>query len=394
MKWESPGTGGSIASSPVIGDDGTIYIGHVENKIVAISPNGTIKWSYPTGDSIYSDPCIGDDGTIYIGSNDQYLYAMNPSGTLKWRFKTGAAFASSASLAYDGTIYAAGSWDDHLYALYPNGTVKWTCNIMINSNPSIGIDGTIYIGAYQLYAVYPNGTVKWSFSSGSERWIAGSSPAISADGTIYFGTNIGDAGGGEIIAVNPDGTEKWRKMIADDWVDSSPSIAEDGTIYIGCAYNIDSGYLYAFGVKELGANAGGPYFGLINEPLQFNGSSSGGYYPHSYHWDFGDTQTSDEQNPIHTYSNPGNYTVTLIVTDNTSNTTSDTTWAWIQETNTKPNKPTIEGPTNGNIKTSYPYVVSASDPDESIVWYYIDWGDNTNTGWIGLYPSGDVRTVP
>jgi parallel beta-helix repeat protein len=136
------------------------------------------------------------------------------------------------------------------------------------------------------------------------------------------------------------------------------------------------------------ADANGPYYGLINESIQFNGTSSGGYYPHSYHWDFGDNYTSEEQNPIHTYTTSGNYTVTFTVTDNTSNSISDTTFAWIQETNTPPNKPTIEGPTKGNVGTPYPYNVSTTDPDNSIIWYFIDWGDGTNTNWIGPYESG------
>jgi outer membrane protein assembly factor BamB len=252
QKW-AVGTGGSIASSPAIGEDGTIYIGHVNNNIVAVNPNGTIKWSYPTGNRIYSDPCIGDDGTIYIGSDDTYLYAMNPNGTLKWRFKTGDVIKAPPSIADDGTIYI-GSYDDYLYALYPNGTMKWKCPIGYGTalNPSIASDGTIYVGWDRLYAVYPNGTIKWIFNMGEDRHIDTSSPAISADGTVYFGTNIGDAGGGEIIAVNSNGTEKWRKMIADEWVDSSPAIAEDGTIYIG-SLSVFGGYLHAFGSVESNA---------------------------------------------------------------------------------------------------------------------------------------------
>ena len=35
----------------------------------------------------------------------------------------------------------------------------------------------------------------------------------------------------------------------------------------------------------------------------------------SYFWDFGDGNTSTEQNPVHTYGAPGTYTVTLTVTD-------------------------------------------------------------------------------
>ncbi len=35
----------------------------------------------------------------------------------------------------------------------------------------------------------------------------------------------------------------------------------------------------------------------------------------SFHWDFGDGATSEEQNPLHTYAAPGSYTVTLSVSD-------------------------------------------------------------------------------
>jgi outer membrane protein assembly factor BamB len=88
----------------------------------------------------------------------------------------------------------------------------------------------------------------------SERHIHQSSPAISADGTIYIGANIGETSGGEFIAVNPDGTERWRSnIIADEWIDSSPSIAEDGTVYIGSSSLVASngfGFLHAFEVGE------------------------------------------------------------------------------------------------------------------------------------------------
>jgi PKD repeat protein len=50
-------------------------------------------------------------------------------------------------------------------------------------------------------------------------------------------------------------------------------------------------------------------------PLQvsFTDQSAGG--PTSWLWDFGDTITSTLQNPVHTYVNPGVYTVTLTVSN-------------------------------------------------------------------------------
>jgi hypothetical protein len=53
-----------------------------------------------------------------------------------------------------------------------------------------------------------------------------------------------------------------------------------------------------------------------------------------------------------------------------------------------PNPPSIDGPTNGKIKQPHDYIINTTDPNGDDVSYYIDWGDNTNSGWIGPYSSG------
>jgi outer membrane protein assembly factor BamB len=396
LKWKYKT--GNVFSSPTIGDDGTIYFGQGDGSsagyINALYANSTLRWRYQTGKGVYSSPAIGLDGTVYCGSHDDYVYALYANnGTLKWKFKTGAWVHGSPTIADDGTIYI-GSDDGYLYALYPNnGTVKWKCNVgCIRASPALDEDGTLYVGVWEkkFYAIYPNGTIKWVFYPGAKIW--GSSASLSDDDTLYFGTcDLEWTGGIEIIALYSDGTVKWRKGL--DTVFSSPAIGEDGAVYIGSCGPPGEGFLNAFGVGELEADTNGLYYGLINEPVQFTGYSKGGYSPHSYHWDFGDTQGSDEQNPIHIYTTPANYTVTLTVTDNEQNTATDTTYALIQTSNTPPNKPTINGPTSGKAGTSYPYTFTATDPEDSIIWYYIDWDDDTNTGWLGPYDSGHQVTL-
>jgi outer membrane protein assembly factor BamB len=252
---------GSVLSSPAIGDDGTIYFGVQTNgnpplgAVIALYPNGTLKWRYNTNHVVYSSPVIGEDGTVYCGCHDNYLYAFYPeNGTVKWMYKTGHWIRASPCIGDDGTIYAV-SLDNYLHAVNTNGTRKWATYVGAGTSPTIGQDGTIYAGYSTLYALDPvDGSVKWTFPVGGGA-ICGGTPCNSADGTIFFGTDNA-MNGGDIVAVNPDGTERWRNHICDyGWgVEFAPIIGEDGTVYIGTSAKeftgqgeVDNfGYLYAF----------------------------------------------------------------------------------------------------------------------------------------------------
>ena len=64
------------------------------------------------------------------------------------------------------------------------------------------------------------------------------------------------------------------------------------------------------------ADAGGPYTGTAGTPVAFDGSGStdDGSIA-SYSWDCGDSGTETGETPSHTYASPGEYTITLTVTD-------------------------------------------------------------------------------
>ncbi len=174
-------------------------------------------------------------------------------GTVQWSFRTGAGIESSPTIGVDGTIYV-GSHDNTLYAVNSDGTEKWHFTVGdpeyledwnvwkgILSSPAIGEDGTIYFTSLSdlLFAINPDGTEKWRFTIPvtADTW---SSPTLGPDGTIYVGSarkysegaKAETEVGGRIYAIHPDGSLKWEFPVESD-VFPSPAIGGDGTIYCG-----------------------------------------------------------------------------------------------------------------------------------------------------------------
>ncbi len=231
IKWSFQ-TPQNISSSPVIGIDGTIFIGSRDGKLYAINPDGTLKWTYNTSYAVFSTPSIGFDGTVYLKAADK-LYAINPDGTSKWEYSLWGN--SSPTIGRDGTIYIQSSlWEPgKLYAINPNGTLKWSYAVGLMStasSPAIGLDNTIYAAfGREIYAINPDGTLKWSHDLGYLAQVQASSPLLGPDGTIYVGTVVID---NKLYAINPDGTLKWSYTTGSS-IQSSPAIGFDGTIYVG-----------------------------------------------------------------------------------------------------------------------------------------------------------------
>lgn len=53
-----------------------------------------------------------------------------------------------------------------------------------------------------------------------------------------------------------------------------------------------------------------------------------------------------------------------------------------------PKKPDISGPSSGSKGEEYSFTASTTDPNGDQVYYLFDWGDDSNTGWLGPYTSG------
>jgi outer membrane protein assembly factor BamB len=219
---------------------------------------------------------------------------------------------------------------------------------MVKGSPSIGDDGTIYVCSWDdfLYALAPNGTLKWRFGTGDA---TETSPAIASDGTIYVGSY-----NGLLFSISPAGVENWRFQTGNAIL-SSPAIDNNGIIYCG-SYD---GNLYALnpnGTLRWKFDAG-DYIessvvigedGTIYIAAQFY-PSGGDSYTYLYALEF-----INNQPPI---------------------------------------TPTINGPASGKIGRTYDYTTVSDDPEGDNISYYVNWGDGTNTGWIGPFVTGEEQTV-
>ena len=78
----------------------------------AVGPEGQEHWKFYARDSSYTSPLIGEDDTIYFGADDGYFYAVDINGRLKWKFKAEGKIRTSATIDNNGVVYFASGEDE------------------------------------------------------------------------------------------------------------------------------------------------------------------------------------------------------------------------------------------------------------------------------------------
>ncbi|WP_221029539.1 PQQ-binding-like beta-propeller repeat protein [Actomonas aquatica] len=234
----SSAAGGAILSAPAVDGEGTVYFGLeigsssalvTGGRVLALRPDGSVKWQTNLPDWVDASPLVGRDGeTLYVGCWDGEFYALDrATGAVKWSYDTEAFIGATAAQGPDGTLYVPGG-DGLLHAISETGAVQWVfpATDWIQAAPTVAADGVVYFGSWDdsFYAVNPDGSLLWQAVTGGD--VVGAA-AVAADGTVIFGSRDR-----YVYALNLDGSAKWSLETGDS-VEASPVIGADGTIFIG-----------------------------------------------------------------------------------------------------------------------------------------------------------------
>ncbi len=192
---------------------------------------GVLAWALPLPGqrTVNLQPVVGDDGTVYVGTwgdgstGDHFngqLYAVRPDGTVLWSFDPGEAEQPSQEQhPVWGTIEGVPVLDPERGRLYFGR------------------------GDNKLWSVaLSDGALLWSFPTfptQPERLpeLGGqviSPPTPGPGGSLHFGTvPYTGLGRTTVFAVDPEGVEVWRhEFEGSDGVWGSPAVADDGTVYV------------------------------------------------------------------------------------------------------------------------------------------------------------------
>jgi len=242
-RWEFPywEFDDEFATGVAIAEDGTAYIGCLNDTLYAVDPSGTMRWSRDLMGEVYATAAIGADGAVFIQSDGEAFCCLESNGDLRWIDTLNAGGKSSPVIGTDGTVYA-GTQDGIVVAFDPSdGRIKKEYPV---SGQAISASPALDPGRNTLYVVDEEGKLdaielpdmleKWTAQVGFDA----SSIVIGENGTVYV------SGGGVVHALDANlGTEIWKTLpeLYDGGTASTPAISESGYVYV----------LFSAGKKDL-----------------------------------------------------------------------------------------------------------------------------------------------
>ncbi len=218
--------------------------------------NATLKWQLSVPGRSGGLALSPDGSTLYIGG-DRALVAVDlaavdpenpnyPDATCFARWVTNCYYPYAPSVGINGTVYVGCGYDT-LVALSPvDGSPIWCFNDPQQSYWSfvtpatIGLDNVVFVGAGTNVYALTNGSVKWFYPYPPGLGVLSRSQhypflPLGPDGTLYVNTPMG-----RLFALDSsDGSFKWITSALTNVPygphhTCAPALGSDGTVYYGC----------------------------------------------------------------------------------------------------------------------------------------------------------------
>jgi len=229
----------STYTSPIIDDDGIIYVGSQANYLFALNSDGNLVWGYTPGNCAILSIVTDDFGNIYFSTggstNLNYVQALSSSGNYEWSTTNfGSTFYAFTLTIANNNIYAV--YGGNNYNLLGMSTINSSGNVInsyilsetsppiLDGLPAVDQNGFVYVIYNQvIYIFNPDGSLNTSYNEGFGIY---GYPVIDSNGIIYA------VGNNNVYAFNPDGSIKWT------------SASTGNVLYGGIALDESRGVLY------------------------------------------------------------------------------------------------------------------------------------------------------
>jgi len=421
-KWGTEGTADGQFKYPygvAVDSSGNVYIADTYNsRIQKFDTTGSFiaKWEsagysdvqfyYPTGVAVDSSDNVYVDANTRIqkfSSNGTFLLKWGTAGTGNGQFWYPRDIAVDSS----GNVYVADSGNYRIQKFSSTGSflTKWgsggSSDGKFYEPRGIAVDpsGNVYVadnGNNRIQKFNSTGSflTKWgSLGSGDGQFNYPEGIAVDSSGNVY----VADRDNYRIQKFNSTGTflTKWGTEGTGDgqfWYPSGVAVDSSGIVYVA---DNENNRIQKFARESaLAANfTATPTSGAAPLTVRFTDSSTG--TPTNWNWSFGDGSSvnSTMQNPVHTYSSAGTYTISLTATNSVgSNTFTRTNYITVSSAVVVPVASFTGTPTSGTAPLTVTFTDSSTNTPTSWSWNFGDSSSVNATSQNPVHPYASAGT--
>jgi len=128
VKWRFQVSGQYVLNRPAVGPDGGVVVASSTGDVYSLTAQGALRWIVRSAGG-EGGPSIGSDGTVYVASGNR-ITAITPKGTIRWTYtepSSGQGVIAGPTVGPDGNIYAISDYGGlGAFALSPAGQLLWS----------------------------------------------------------------------------------------------------------------------------------------------------------------------------------------------------------------------------------------------------------------------------